>query len=242
MQLYFIRHAQSENNQLWARTGSMTGRMPDPDLSPTGRQQAPVLAEFLQERSQRAETPTRRHDPQNVDGIAITHLYCSLMVRAVTTGAAVARALDLPLVAWQDLHESGGIFETDAETEERIGLAGGDRAHFERHYPDLVLPESLGDEGWWNRPFEALEERPVRARRVVHDLQEWHGDSDDRVAVISHGGFYNHLLRAILDLPEDQRLWFSLSNTGITRIDFEDNEVWVAYMNRLEFMPGELVT
>jgi broad specificity phosphatase PhoE len=32
MQLYYIRHAQSENNDLWDRTGSDQGRSEDPKL------------------------------------------------------------------------------------------------------------------------------------------------------------------------------------------------------------------
>jgi 2,3-bisphosphoglycerate-dependent phosphoglycerate mutase len=242
MQLYFIRHAQSENNQLFVRTGSMDGRSPDPELTPTGQEQAQVLAEFLSQDRPSPSARLSRHDPQNIHGFDFTHLYCSLMVRSVATGTAVARALGLSLIGWEDLHESGGIYRFGRDTDERIGLPGPNRAYFEQHYPDLVLAESLGEAGWWNRPYELREARPLRARRVLRMLRHRHGGSSDRVAVISHGGFYNHLLRAILNLPEDQHLWFSLSNTGITRIDFEDDEAWVAYMNRLEFMPRELVT
>ncbi len=35
------------------------------------------------------------------------------MVRAMQTGSYVAAALNLPLVAWEDLHEGGGIFVID---------------------------------------------------------------------------------------------------------------------------------
>ena len=242
MQLYFIRHAQSENNARYVQTGSMASRTSDPELTATGRQQARVLAEFFKREQPSRKDRTTGHDPQNVHGFAFTHLYCSLMVRSVATSTELARALGLPLVAWEDLHETGGIHDLDQETGERVGLPGKNRAYFERHNPDLVLPESLGDEGWWSRPFEAREDRPLRARRFLHALHQRHGNSGDRVAVISHGGFYNQLLRAVLNLPEEDRLWFSLNNTAITRIDFEGEETWLSYMNRLEFMPDELIT
>ena len=242
MQLYFIRHAQSENNHRFVRTGSMAGRTPDPDLTPTGRQQARVLADFMKQHQPGPEAQPRGHDPQNLGGFGFTHLYCSLMVRAVVTGTVLARALGLPLVGWLDLHETGGIYDIDQETEERIGLPGSNRVFFERYHPHLVLPESLGEEGWWNRPHEAREERPRRAHRVLSGLLQRHGESNDCVAVISHGGFYNHFLRAVLNLPEEARLWFTLNNTAITRVDFEGEQTWVSYMNRLEFMPQALIT
>ena len=242
MQLYFIRHAQSENNQRFIRTGSMSGRTPDPDLTRTGRQQARVLARFLKQHGANPQARPTGHDPQNLSGYGFTHLYCSLMVRSVRTGTELARALGLPLVLWTDLHESGGIYDLNPETEERVGLPGLRRDDFRRHYPDLLLPDSVDEGGWWNRPHEAREERPHRARRLLRALLERHGDSADRVAVISHGGFYNHLLRTVFDLPEEDRLWFTLNNTAITRIDFEGEQTWVSYMNRLDFMPENLIT
>jgi 2,3-bisphosphoglycerate-dependent phosphoglycerate mutase len=245
MQFYFIRHAQSQNNELWAQTGSWDGRNEDPDLTSLGREQAGQLAEFLGQPG--APVPDRiwAWDAQNLGGFGLTHLYCSLMVRSVATGTVVARALDLPLVAWQDVHEVGGIHHRDWESGESTGLPGKNRAYFESHYPDLLLPEGLGEEGWWNRPHEAREERPPRARRFWNELLQRHGSTDDRVAVISHGGFYGHLMRALLDLPDGH--WFSLNNVGITRLDLVEVEEYgqvltVHYMNRVDFLPRELVT
>jgi len=164
------------------------------------------------------------------------------MVRAVATGTIIADMLGLPLVAWEDLHESGGIYLKDDQTGEFVGLAGKNRAYFETHYPHLILPDSLGETGWWNRPFETTEQRSIRARRFLCDLMERHGRTDDRVAVISHGGFYNHLLAAIFQLPPASNCRFVINNAAVTRIDFSDERVDVVYMNRVEFLPAELVT
>jgi len=246
VQFYFIRHAQSENNLLWERTGSSKGRSADPDLTAVGRRQARILANFL-----RGPEPTpvvEGHDRQNLAGFGLTHLYTSLMIRAVASGTVVARALGLPLVARKDAHESGGLYLKDEQTDERIGQPGHNRAYFEAQYPDLVLPDSLGEGGWWNRPYEEREERPARARRFWQELFERHGGTEDRVALISHGGFYNHLLGTLLKMPEPERFWLSMNNAAITRIDFRDGSdgfaerVNVVYMNRVDFLPGELIT
>jgi 2,3-bisphosphoglycerate-dependent phosphoglycerate mutase len=254
MQLYFIRHAQSENNALWDQTGDNKGRSDDPSLTDAGYRQAQILADFLAQAGPGA--PPDAWDPQNAAGFGFTHVYTSLMLRAVITGVVIARALDLPPVAWPDWHEGGGIYLDDEETGEPVGLPGRNRADFETHYPELILPEQLDECGWWNRPFETRPQRRERARRVLAELWQRHGGTHDRVAVVSHGAFYNYFLGALLDLPwrEDDPeeypesskalprvRWFLMNNAAITRIDFK-SEVRLAYQNRLDFLPRELIT
>jgi 2,3-bisphosphoglycerate-dependent phosphoglycerate mutase len=242
MQFYFIRHGQSQNNARYVETGSSQGRSEDPDLTPTGYEQARYLARFLRQNGPARSRAVADWNPLNVSGFGITHLYCSLMIRAVATGTIVARALDLPLVVWEDLHEVGGIVHHDEETGERIPLPGKNRAYFEAHYPELILPEGLGKEGWWSRPYEEREQRPLRARRFLHDLLDRHGDSDDRVAVISHGAFFSYLVHAILELPPMPPPWFYMENTAITRIDFSEERIAIAYTNNPSHLPRDLVT
>ncbi len=236
MQLYFIRHGQSENNELWARTGSSEGRSEDAELTALGRRQAELLARFLNRPGKADDS-----DPQNINGFGITHLYCSLMVRAVETGTIIARELGLPLIAWRDLHEVGGIYLVDGESGQRVGRPGKDRSFFERHYPHLVLPEGI-ESGWWNRPFETKEEAPARAGRVWGELLERHGNTSDRVALVSHGGFYNYLLAAIIGLADRSGLWFSLNNAAITRVDLVEGRVGIVYANRVDFLPPDMIT
>jgi 2,3-bisphosphoglycerate-dependent phosphoglycerate mutase len=240
MQLYFIRHGQSENNLLWHRTGSSDGRSEDPELTGLGHQQAYALAQHLCQSSQ--NNGMKDHDSQNVEGFGITHVYSSLMVRSVATGAIVARALDLPLVAWEDLHERGGIYVRDAQTDEPIGVPGKNRAYFQTHYPDFILPDYLDDAGWWDRPYEEPEQRRARAERFLRDLLSRHGGTEDRVAVISHAGFYNELLATLLAMPQQDGYWFILNNTAISRIDFHAEWVDLVYMNRADHLRPDLVT
>ena len=238
MELYLIRHAQSENNALWEQSGSNQGRNMDPGLSDLGSQQALALAQFLAQGNGSAGIEADFH---NRKGFNFSHLYSSLMLRSVMTGAIIAEVLAVPLIAWPDWHEGGGIYLADQDTNEPVGQAGKDRAYFEENYPDLVLPADLGDEGWWNRPFEERPARWERARRVQRELFRRHGDTSDRVAVVTHGGFSNYFLKTLFETSPDQPLWFMFNNAAITRVDFNE-EVRLVYLNRVDYLPEELIS
>jgi 2,3-bisphosphoglycerate-dependent phosphoglycerate mutase len=240
MHLYIIRHGQSTNNRLYLETGSDQGRVYDPELSELGQRQAQCLAQFLM-------SLKNGSSPFFND---IKYLYTSPMVRAVATGLEVARALGLPLVAWKDLHEGGGLFLDDPETGAHAGQPGYDRAGMAARFPELVWPPELGDGPWWDQPFETPEERLPRARRVLEELLARHtpaaGESnpDEGVAFFTHANFYNYFLAALLGFSERRpAVWFSLLNTGVTRIDFySEREPFIAYQNRVDHLPPELIT
>lgn len=240
MQLYIIRHAQSVNNLLYDQTGSWDSRNEDPELTDTGRLQAQHLAAFLSHAETGTEAP--RRDYADRWGFRLTHLYTSLMIRAVSTAAPAADALGLPLVAWIDLHETGGIYLDDPATGEPIGLPGKTRADFEARFPRLLLPDSLDHTGWWNRPIETDEEKVIRAQRFLDELLARHGNTDDRVAIVTHGAFYNRVLAALLKIIYGSGYWFGLNNTGITRIDFDEWGIDLRYLNRTDHLPRELIT
>lgn len=239
MQLYFIRHAQSENNQMWGDTGSSSGRSADPEITGIGHRQAQRLADFIH--LHHPVVPASRYDEFNTHGIGLTHLYTSLMTRAIQTGHAVAEKIDLPLVGWPDAHECGGIYSSDEETGELVGLPGKTPKELMRLSSRLVLPE-INPDGWWNREFETREERLPRGKRVLEEILEKHGDTDDRIAIFSHAAFFNIFLTAVLSLEERTPVWFFLNNTGISRIDFDVEGPVLLYTNRTEHLPGELLT
>lgn len=245
MDLYFIRHGQSTNNALYAALGREPGRSHDPELTDIGRQQAERVAEFLA--SPGAPPAADPRDAQNRAGFGLTHLYTSLMVRAVSTGTVIANRLGLPLHAWVDWHEEGGIYLEDEATGAYRGLPGYGRAYFAQHYPALVLPETLGENGWWTREsLEPAEARTERARRVLTELLARHGDTGDRVGVVSHGGFFNHFLAALRGQEKPPRVGHLMNNCALARIIFPrpGSQHWpvVAYQNRVDFLPSELVT
>lgn len=240
MQLYYIRHAQSTNNALYASNGPLAERRDDPELTETGIQQASILAKFLRQHS--TNEKNNSNDIQNISGFRITHLYTSLMIRAVATGAWIARELGLPLYGWIDLHEWGGIYLEDEASGQKIGQSGQGRSFFQKHFPELVLPPEVGESGWWNRSPEEKEEFRPRGKRVLETLLSRHGNRDDHIMLISHGGFFNVLVWTLLGLPEENPFWFELNNASISRFDFIDGRVHLVYLNRLDFMPRELIT
>ena len=66
--------------------------------------------------------------------------------------------------------------------------------------------------------------------------------------MVSHAGFYNYLLAALLKMPDREGIWFVLNNAAIARIDFLDENpdgaehTALVYMNRAGFLPEELIT
>ena len=247
MQLYFIRHGQSINN---ANTENKDYQEhSDPYLTEIGKQQAQLLAQYLKEKQTITDPET--WNQQNQFGYGFTHIYSSLMERAAETAAYTARALgNIPFEAWVEIHEEGGIYAREKEEEHR-GLPGKPRSFFEKNFPELKLPDDLDESGWWNRPFESEEERQPRADKVLAELLEKHGDKEgqpeERIAFISHGGFFVRLVSAMLKLPwrqgaHDMRSWFFLNNCSISRIDIRKSNIMITYLNRVDHLPAHLVT
>ena len=204
MELYLIRHCQSENNALWEREGSGNGRNEDPVLTDLGHLQGQQLAKFLAQPYQ-PEPNSKQAAVNNQYGYCFTHLYCSLMRRSIQTATYIAEALDMPLVALENIHERGGIYLRNPETKINEGLAGFNRAYFEAEYPHLILPDSLGEAGWWERPYEDRDMAWQRAQIFLEALLAQHGNSDDKVAMVIHGGFYQSILHVLSQICEERR-------------------------------------
>ncbi len=242
MRLYIVRHGQSTNNRLSATTGSEMGRSEDPELTEIGILQAQAVATVLAGGS--ADRAALAFNNYDIAGFGITHLYCSLMVRAVHTASIIGAELGLRPVPWEDVHEVGGIY-LDMPNGLKVGQAGKNRSYFERHFPTVRLPPDLSEEGWYrSKPFESHDAVPVRAERWYRELMARHGESADHVAVVSHGAFLAHFIRLVSKMPSfvDHPFWFEAANCSITRIDFESHMINVRYVNRFDFLQAHLVT
>lgn len=233
MELYLIRHGQSANN---ANEEVGRPRVCEPPLTEVGRGQARLVAERLKDLNWARVSPG---DGEN--GLRLTRLYASPMLRALETAEAIRRVTDLIPYVWIDVHECGGVWLDSGDGRGPVGLSGIGRREMQERFPHFVLPAGVREEGWWNRPHEENESAYARAQRVAGELREL-GDSDERIGIVSHGGFGSFLIDALLGLPCVAYQRFSQNNTSIARIDFASDGIRLRFSNRTDHLTGEMVT
>jgi len=249
MQLYFIRHAQSTNNARW-ESGEFTDnpRVSDPPLTEKGFMQSRLVAEELSKHN--PDIKTHYLDQQNHKGYGITHVYCSLMERAIQTGSVIAQHLGVPLIALPDCHEVGGIYlERLVGNEPVISMEYGlTPDYLQATYPFLRLEHQINEKGWWIGGKENRDLVAERATRVIDYIRYRHSETDDRVVLIAHGGFFNYMFRALcrceMHLAPDSRYpyRFMYNNCGISRFDMPDEMAQFIYHNKTDFLPADMIT
>jgi broad specificity phosphatase PhoE len=242
MELYFIRHAQSENNSIEYTEDYTRYRKTEPDITAKGRVQAERLASFLHDNRNPRYT-AGLYDGYNVHGFSFTHLYTSPQLRAVRTASILSGKVGIPVRLWTDIHEYGGVARYNTGPGDYIGEPGWNRDRYRKEFPNVILPEDLGESGWWNsRPFETCDECSRRADRVYRELLDHHGGGTNRVVLVSHCMFYVFLVCRILGVPFSRERWFSLQNASLTRIDFLESGVVFQYQNRTEYLAPDMLT
>ncbi len=225
MHVYLIRHAQSENNIL--TPGTMQRRKVDPDLTELGYQQREALAEYLANESELGD-----------DGFGISRLYTSAMYRSLLTAHPVSSSLDMQPTVWVDLHEKGGMFRR--ENGSVNGFSGMSRSAIRQEFPSYRLPGAISENGWYDESmgFEPETHSAFRAIKVAKELSEWR-QTDAVVALISHAGFLDILLKAIFgQLPSrPYSMSYYHNNTAITRVEFDGERPILHYLNRVDHLP-----
>lgn len=229
MELYLIRHGQSFNNTL----ASSQGRKCDPPLSEIGESQADLVGQYLS--TAPAKCPVTRESP--LDGVGLNRLYCSAHLRALRTADRIAAHTGLAPEIWVDVHEEMGIWLEGVDV-----LPGMTPAEIREQFPRVKTPEEMPEDGWWNRPVETEPEWVARAARVARQLREEMAHTDERIAVVTHGGFTRDVLAALVNGGPMNGSSFAVQNTSIGRIDFDADGFQVRYLNRLEHLPPHLVT
>lgn len=170
MELFLIRHAQSENN---ARAQSQ--RVDDPALTRLGHQQARRLAE-------------------RAAGLGVTRVFTSPFLRAMETAEHVRKVTGIVPEIRVPLHEIGGCI---AGTSARnfVGRPGMTRQQIAGRFPDYQIAPEIDGDGWWaGKPIENATESVRRAERLFHDTRREFGESDERIAYVMHGDFLLLLL------------------------------------------------
>ncbi len=232
MEIFIIRHGQSANNALT----DITRRSKDPLLTEIGKKQAEIVGPFLAQ-GRHLNLAERQNGRPFLD-----HLYCSPMIRCLQTARPIGQALGLVPEVWVDIHEQGGIFLDHGGERGVMGYPGQTRSQILEEFPDYVLPDQVGAEGWWNKGFEEIHLCHGRAIGVAHALHQRAGE-ERRIGLVSHGGFIDALLKALgRQLPGDG-LHYDHYNTAITRVHLApEGRVAVKYMNQVDHLPDGLVT
>ncbi len=246
MKLYLIRHAQSANNLLWDGSDHVAGRSPDPEITDIGHRQAELLAQHLAHPL--AEPRQHPFSPGEHSAYGLTHLYCSLMTRSILTAEYIAGECDIEQQALPDIFEKNGVYEYN-ERGEMSGLPGPDRNYFVERFPELSLPETIDDSGWWNRPAELHDEFTERVSAVIDNFKQEHADSDACIAMVAHSDFIDQFVNALMGVDRHDHNYASdwvanwvFHNTSISRFDFINGAHNVVYLNRIDHLPVELVT
>ena len=113
-------------------------------------------------------------------------------------------------------------------------------------FPDYVLSEEVTESGWWN--VETGKETKAagadRERRVAQALEtRVQVDEDARIAIVSHAGFIDRLIRALLghSFPAgDEYIYrYHTDNTSISHLKMSRDPEWptrMFAMNRLDHL------
>jgi len=249
MHLYFIRHGQSTNNANWAnKEEEGYERSADPPLTDLGFRQAQALANYI------VSSRFSSDEPKNIGeyrhNLNFTHLYSSLMLRAIQTGTILSETLGIPLYGLPEVHEIGGIYlETliggNLTTTQEYGVTP---LYLQENFPDFKLHQPINERGWWQGGVEPAGAPLSRATAAINLLKERHLGTNDHVAVVTHGGFFNSMARMLFSVqpnePENRKLrtWFSFCNCAVSRIDFVNGRIEWIYHNFTNFLDDELVT
>lgn len=213
MELYLIRHAQSENN---ARPEKL--REEDPALTDIGRRQAEHLADWIH-------------------SLRLTRLMTSPFRRALETAGHLCKRLDLIPEVRVELHELGGCVAGP-----RIGAlkgrSGMTRSQIEACYPGIKVAAEIGEDGWWGcKRYEAYSVAERRAARLLRVTRAEFGQSSERVAWVTHADigllFLEQFHNEPLACP-----W----HTSVSRVAISTGETRLADYNLVEHLPGELIT
>ena len=231
-QLFLIRHGQSSNNAL----ADPSQRVCDPELTEIGQVQAELVAAYMVQREHLVGTGSSA-----TEGLALDHLYCSAMIRALHTATPIGKALGIRPEVWLDIHEVGGIF-LEHKGGDIESFPGQGRGEIGYRFPDVVLPEAAGEKGWWQGGRESAEEGQQRALKVAQMLRQ-KSVAGQRIGLVTHGDFMSHLLKALLGIEQGPEIYIDHRNTAITCLNVVAQERTVVYYaNRFDHLEKTQIT
>ncbi len=241
MELFFIRHGESANNAL----ADLRDREVDPPLTDLGKRQARLLAEHLATGATHdwvTDPASGTSGPYLRKGFGITSLFCSPMYRSMQTAEPVGHALGLAPQVWIDIHEQAGMYLDHGGAEGRVGYPGRTRSEISAEFPSFQLPPGITEEGWWNQGYEDMPASAGRAIKVSEQLLGMAG-SEERVAIITHGGIMDLLLKVLFGQLPGEHIRYRHHNTAISRLSVRLGvPIMVRLLNRVDHLAPELVS
>ena len=236
--LLLVRHAQSANNVSSEEARerfrgdaerieieSERARVPDPELSATGMQQAELLAQAI--------APMLRGER--------TLLVTSPMRRALQTATPLAVRAGLErdrFVCEGHLFEVGGCYY-DGEVRPTTTAA-----QIEAEFP--VRCRGFADDGWYagRKGPESSTEARERVDRVIAWIEATLASGEhDLVVVVGHGDLFTRWLRRWFGVPGGRGLAIMHANTGITQMMWQRGQgTLLEFTNDLRHLPESLHT
>jgi broad specificity phosphatase PhoE len=147
---------------------------------------------------------------QRLKMIGLTHIVSSPLIRALHTASLIAEVVEnCPVEVWPELREVNmSVYN------------GLDALELGKRFPKATLLTGLtADYTYGGDTYAGLF---VRAEQILQRLRQQF-KHDDQVALITHGGFANYLLHAILNIQPDTPQWFELANCSISLVRFVPN-------------------
>jgi len=213
MELFLIRHAQSQNNALPEEQ-----RVEDPGLTELGKQQAEALGKWI---------------PQ----LELTKIISSPFLRALETAQHIHAATKLAPLVRTAIHEQGGCCSGHPEIG-MVGRPGLTRLEIEAQFPGFLVADEIDNGGWWrSQAYENREDALRRAAIVLQQTREEFAHTDERVAYVTHADFkllfLEHFHGEPLEVP---------NNTSVTKVIMTTDQCILAEHNGVAHLPEHLLS
>ncbi|MCP4642045.1 MAG: histidine phosphatase family protein [bacterium] len=219
MNLYLVRHGQSEGNIPGA---SAVG---DPPLTERGRAQAACVADTF------AAEP-------------VAALYASPMTRALETATIIGERLFLSPRVRPILAETGRLRWNNPPDAGPLPKSGLTLFEVTDRFPHADVSDAEPLDGVWWRKLHGERRAGAYARAMValDQLCASHPDDEENVVVVTHGAFGSVLMSVALDAPPSDFNRFGQFNAGISLLHIIGDVPRLRRLNWVEHLPPDLRT
>ena len=219
MNIFIIRHAQSQNNAL-----PTSERVQDAPLTELGLLQARHLAQWAQQAD-------------------LQSLLTSPFRRTLQTSGMIHAATGLEWTTWTQLHEKGGCVSGVDESSFQ-GEAGMTAAEIQEEFPGCLVTPDIDTNGWWkSKPRETDGQLMERVIAVKERLVTEFGAGDRNIACVTHADFSEILIAALLgEVVDSQVAQRSLLNASVTTFTIQGTSVQLDGYSNVDHLPSELVS